>query len=104
MAKMPELVELRAKLGDRLVVLGINFDDDVEVARAAIAEHGLNWPQVHAPTAAAGGEFWERVTGIRGLPRVFIVDGAGVLRADVYPHDLAAAVEPFLPSGAADRR
>ncbi len=103
MAKMPELVKLQEKLDDSLVVLGINFDEDIDTARQAIEKHGLSWRHVHAGTAAAGHpELWERVAGITALPRVLVVDRRGVLRADVYPHDLEAVVRP-LPLEAPDR-
>jgi len=103
MAVLPELVELQKKLGDSLVILGINFDEDVDTAKQAIDKHGLSWRHVHAKTSAAGhSELWERVAGIAALPRVLVVDRRGVLRADVYPHDLEAVVRPLLAEKTGD--
>ena len=93
MAKMRRLVELRAQYPERLSVLGINFDDDVAVARRAIERHGLDWPQVHAASTAAGdAELWQQVSGIRTLPRLLLVDADGVLREDLRPGDLEQAL------------
>lgn len=98
MAKMPELVELHENAKDEgLVVIGINFDEDADKAREAIADKGLAWPQVHAKTAAKGrDDLWGRMAGISTLPRVLFVDREGILRADVYPHDLKGEAEKLL--------
>lgn len=87
MAKMPELVQLDKELADQgLVIVGINFDKDFELAEKAIEKHSLSWPQVFAPHAAKGDKgLWRDVSGIEGLPRVFLVDRRGVLREDFHP-------------------
>lgn len=100
MKKMPELVELRKKIdASQLVIVGINFDDDPEKARAAIQQHGWSWPQVHAKTSAQGQEeFWEQITGITSLPRAFLVDPEGILRLDFRPHDIEKKIQPWIGS------
>ena len=95
---MPELVQLHQKLeAEGVVVVGINFDDEVETVHAAIDEHGLSWVQVHAATAARGrDDLWEAISGISGLPRLLLVDREGVLRDDFYPNDLLDHVQAHL--------
>ena len=95
---MPELVQLEKRLRDRgFVVLGINFDNEVEKARKAVEKHGLRFPQVHALSAANDDrKLWRDAASISGLPRILIVDRKGILRKDVYPHNLAAHVEKLL--------
>lgn len=97
MAKMPQLKEVYAKLHSRgLEVIGINFDDDLAKAEAAIEELGIPWVEVHASSSAAGhDELWEQMAGITTLPRLFLIDRDGVLVDDFYPFDLAEQLAPY---------
>lgn len=95
---MPELVKLGRELKDGgLTIVGINFDHDLDKARAAIAKHALPWPQVFAGEAAKGdADLWRDVSGIDGLPRILLIDREGVLRADTRPHELRQRVLELL--------
>ena len=98
MAKMPELVKLHKKLEEQgLVVIGVNFDENIDKAKKLITDKELAWPQVHALSAAKGrDDLWERIAGISGLPRVLLIDRAGVLHGDIYPSDLEQHVTSLL--------
>lgn len=98
MAKMDELKRLYAKFSDRgFVVIGINFDDNIDKAKKAIADKELSWIQVHAATAAKGyDDLWVQMSSISILPRLFLIDRDGVLRDDFFPIDLEASITAIL--------
>ena len=95
---MPELVKLGKELKDRgLTIVGINFDQDLDKARAAIEKHALPWPQVFASEAAKGDpDLWRDVSGIDGLPRILLIDREGIVRSDAGPHQLRQRVLELL--------
>jgi hypothetical protein len=91
MEKMPRLRAAEEALRDKgLVVIGINFDEDLGQARRAVEDQDLAWPQVHAASVAEGydGDLWQDLTGIENLPRLFLIDRDGVLVDDFYPFDV----------------
>jgi thiol-disulfide isomerase/thioredoxin len=97
MAKMPKLRKVHEKYGDDLVIIGIDMDEDLAKAKAAIESEKLIWPQVHAHSAAAGDDdLWEHITGITAIPRMFLIDREGILRLDFYPWDLEEQIGPYL--------
>lgn len=90
MEKMPELRDVRKAFStDDLVIIGVNFDDDPQVAAKAIDDGDMAWLHVHAPSTAAGyeGDLWGDMTGITTLPRLLLIDQNGILVDDFYPHD-----------------
>ncbi len=104
MAKMPELKRVHQEYRDKgFVVIGVNFDQDIDTAQQAVEEKNLNWRHVHGESTARGiDDLWERATGITSIPRLFLIDGAGTLRDDFYPHELqekvAALIETVTPA------
>ncbi len=99
MAKMPKLKELYARWHHAgFEVVGINFDDDLDKLRKARDKHGLLWAEVQTPKDPAHLDLFQQAAEIQSLPRLFIIDRAGVLRADCLPNDLekelAALIKP----------
>jgi RNA polymerase sigma factor (sigma-70 family) len=82
-ALFPELKELYEKSRkDGLEIIGVSFDPDVERMRKTCVKDGLPWPQVFVPSDEKTRQLWEEITGIGGVPRLFLIDRQGVLRAD----------------------
>lgn len=80
---LPELKELYEKSHkDGLEILGVSFDRDAAKLQKTCAKAGLAWPQVMVPSDDKTRQLWEAVTGIGGIPRLFVIDRDGVLRAD----------------------
>lgn len=97
MMKMPKLKEVLERHGPQgLVVIGLNFDQEWERAEKAIEDGELDWAHVHCSGTEQEQFFWNTVTGMGSLPRLFIVDRDGILREDAYPHDLEQLVKPYL--------
>lgn len=83
MTLLPELKKLYEKSHpDGLEILGVNFDQDVAKFRKTCEKQGLTWPQIIVPSDDSTSKLWEDVTGIGGIPRLFLIDREGVLRAD----------------------
>jgi RNA polymerase sigma factor (sigma-70 family) len=83
MSLMPEIKELYERYHkDGLEIVGISFDQKEETARRAIKQLGLAWPQILGPTEEAVRESWADTAGIEGIPRLFLIDRDGILRAD----------------------
>jgi thiol-disulfide isomerase/thioredoxin len=79
-AEIPALKALYEKHEkDGLMVVGISYDDDTEMLRKGIVEHGIPWPQVLVGDQAKR-EGMSRQLGIRGIPVYFVIDRSGVLR------------------------
>lgn len=98
---MPELVQLGKEFGEQdLAIVGINFDDSLDKAKAAVEKHGQTWPQVFALDAAKGdAELWEQVADIAGLPRILVLDRNGVLRHDTRARGLRELVKALVEEG-----
>ena len=58
-------------------------------------KEGLPWPQVLVPTDDKTRQLWGEITGIGGIPRLFLIDRQGVLRAD-NPAKLKDEIVPLL--------
>jgi RNA polymerase sigma factor (sigma-70 family) len=83
MQKCLELKPLYERWQDRgFEIIGISWDQSEAAARKACERNGFNWPQVFVPTAEEKRALWERATGIRGIPRLLIIDRNGILRDD----------------------
>jgi hypothetical protein len=65
-----------------VAIIGISLDDEWQSAQQLIEQHELPWPQVFAPTDPGDRDLWTKATGIAGLPRLFVIDQHGVIRAD----------------------
>lgn len=90
MQKMPEMRKLRDKYAAHAVeIVGINlehYDSEAEQhAQKAIEQHELDWRHIAGSHSADSARLWHNVTGIDSIPRIFIVDREGILRADRYP-------------------
>ena len=86
MEKMPELKKLNEKHSASLAVVGINFDDELEVCEAAMKKLDLPWPEIHAATSALPHkEAWTKISQISMLPRLLLVNPEGVLIAELRP-------------------
>jgi RNA polymerase sigma factor (sigma-70 family) len=95
---LPEFKKLYEKYHRAgLEVIGINFDSDVQKALKKIKELKLSWPQVHVSKDETTRKLWQQSAGIGSLPRLFLIDREGVLRAD-NPQDLEGAVAKLLSS------
>lgn len=80
---LPELKELYEKSHkDGLEILGVSFDQDAAKLRKACVKEGLAWPQVIVSSDEKTRQLWSEITGIGGIPRLFVIDRQGVLRAD----------------------
>ncbi|MGE3509246.1 MAG: TlpA disulfide reductase family protein [Vicinamibacterales bacterium] len=72
-AEIPDLIDLQARSGDRLQIIGISEDHgDADAVRAFVAEHKINYPIVMATP-----EVERAFAGVVGLPTTFVVDGDG---------------------------
>jgi cytochrome c biogenesis protein CcmG/thiol:disulfide interchange protein DsbE len=67
----PQLVALAARDGFRLI--GINYKDELEDARAFLDEFGDPFERIGVDEAGRVGIDW----GLTGVPETFVVDGAG---------------------------
>lgn len=85
--------------GKPFVVVGVNTDHDVKVARGVAAEHGVTWRS-----------WWDRsqlgpITGrynVTGFPMLYLIDRKGVIRQRDLPPDeelLGAQIEELLKPG-----
>src|SRR5262249_48845912 len=104
MAKMPALKALYEKhQGEGFAVVGVSFDNDAAVAKKALDKLGLTWPQVLVPPGDKARELWQEVAGIESLPRLFLLDREGVLRADCGPGQLEEEVLKLLKEKPAEK-
>jgi uncharacterized protein (TIGR03067 family) len=83
LALVPELKELYAKAHkDGLEIIGVSFDRDAAKFQKTCAKLALPWPQVIVPSDQKTQQLWGEITGIVSIPRLFLIDRNGVLRAD----------------------
>lgn len=81
---MPELKSLYHKRHkDGLEIIGISLDDDPDTIRKVSKKLELTWPQVQARRGTEWQrQLWVEASGIVSIPRVLLIDRAGVLRVD----------------------
>jgi thiol-disulfide isomerase/thioredoxin len=97
MALLPELKGTYRKLQGRgFEVVGINLDHSLEKAREVTLKERLPWPVVLAPTSDEQRELWETGAGITTIPRLWLIDRKGILRADIWPSELKAEIEKLV--------
>jgi RNA polymerase sigma factor (sigma-70 family) len=93
MAKMPQLKALyERRHGAGFEVIGVNFDHDRARAEELIKTVGLPWSEVFVPEDERTRELWADGPGITTLPRLFLIDRAGILRWAGGPEELEARV------------
>jgi thiol-disulfide isomerase/thioredoxin len=94
MAKMPRLKETYHNLsGKGFEVIGINHDNSLENANRVLSKEKLPWPEVLAPMGEDNRKLWNVAAGITSLPRLWLIDRKGVLRADVSVPELEGAIQ-----------
>lgn len=94
--KLPELKALHAKHHlHGLEIIGLSFDDEVEVLTKFTTKERIGWPQV-AEGKGFDGSPRAREFGITSLPTMWLVDKRGRLRDLDARDDLAAKVEKLL--------
>lgn len=71
-AEIPALIQLQEKYRDRLQVIGISEDDDLEAVHEYVKKMGINYPVVMATT-----ELTSAYGGVAALPTTFVVDTEG---------------------------
>jgi Thioredoxin-like len=80
---LPQLEALYKKWHkDGLEIIGINFDPKAETGQKRCKDVGITYPQVWVPSDEKTRQLWEEAAGIRGVPRVLLIDRDGILRAD----------------------
>jgi hypothetical protein len=80
---LPQLEALYKKWQNAgLVVIGINFDEKAGVAQKRCKSLGITFSQIWVPNDEKTRELWSEASGVGALPRVFLIDHAGVLRSD----------------------
>jgi uncharacterized protein (TIGR03067 family) len=83
MALVPELKRLHERWHkDGLEIIGVSFDRSAETVRDASKSRGMTWPQVLVPTEGKARQLWQEAAGVESIPRVLVIDRAGVLRFD----------------------
>ncbi len=92
LAEHPVLIEIVERDGVRLV--GINYKNEPEEARAWLAELGNPYAQIGADTSGRVGIEW----GVYGLPETFVIDKQGRIRyRHVGPLDARALEREIRP-------
>lgn len=94
---LPEVVAAAARHAERgLAVVGVSCDHDGDELTAFLAAHPqANWPQLFE----AGQSGWHPLafwSGVRAVPRLFLVDRRGILREVHARGDLDRLVEKLL--------
>ena len=94
MAKKPQLKAIyERRHGDGFEVIGVNFDHDraraEELVKTVVA---LPWSEVYVPNDERTRELWADGPGITALPRLFLIDRAGILRWAGGPAELEARI------------
>jgi thiol-disulfide isomerase/thioredoxin len=74
-AEMPSLQALAKRLGDKAVVIGVNYHESPEKVRAFQARYGIQFALLRDPWHQASSDW-----GVQSLPSTFIVDSQGQLR------------------------
>ncbi len=97
----PSLLEINQRYrGDsRFVMLGVNYQDKIELAKAYLEQYGNNFMHVS--------DFYGKISidyGIYGVPETFVIDKAGMIRhksigpiiGENYTHLVEKIIEPLL--------
>jgi cytochrome c biogenesis protein CcmG/thiol:disulfide interchange protein DsbE len=68
----PELERFAMTLGDRGSLVGVDWNDRADNARAFVAESHWTYPVLRDPDGDVGNAY-----GLRGLPTTFVLDSSG---------------------------
>jgi thiol-disulfide isomerase/thioredoxin len=71
-AEIPALVQLQEKYRDKLQIIGISEDDDLDAVHDYVKKMGINYPVVMATPELTGA-----YGGVAALPTTFVVDTEG---------------------------
>ncbi len=97
MAKMPQLKEhYKRRHGDGFEVIGVNFDHTRARAEELVKTVDLPWAEVYVPEDDRTRELWADGPGITSLPRLFLIDRAGILRWAGGPGELEEQINSLL--------
>ena len=89
MAKMPQLKALyERRHGAGFEVIGVNFDHSRARAEELVKTLDLPWAEVYVPDDERTRGLWADGPGITTLPRLFLIDRAGILRWAGGPEEL----------------
>jgi RNA polymerase sigma factor (sigma-70 family) len=79
----PEIKELYEKYHAKgLEVIGFSLDQDSSRLKKTSEKLGMGWPQVWVPADEKVRTLWQDASQIKSIPRLFLIDRKGVLRAD----------------------
>jgi cytochrome c biogenesis protein CcmG/thiol:disulfide interchange protein DsbE len=72
----PVLLDAARRHGDRLEIVGVLYEDEVDAARAFLDRYGNGgWPNLVDPDGALAIEF-----GVTGPPESYLIDASGIVR------------------------
>lgn len=104
MANVPAEVELVKRMADRpFVLLGVNGDEEKQVAIDTAEKAGINWPSIWANQQEKGLDDCPvlKAWNIRRWPTLYVIDHHGIIRAkDVHGKDLDAVVDQLVKEAA----
>ena len=92
-AEVPYLKAVYRKFaGPQFNMVGIDVADTMDKAKAAIAEHGIDWPQVYSKDRVNGTYY-----GSRGIPLIILFGPDGtILRRDLRCEEIEEAVATYI--------
>jgi thiol-disulfide isomerase/thioredoxin len=70
--EIPHFIELQSKYPQRLEIIGISMDDDLEAVRAFQQQYKMNYP-----VALGSAHLADQYGGVLGLPITFVIDPKG---------------------------
>lgn len=92
------LREAQERYGERLVIVGVVYQDTVADARGFLARYGDGgWPNLLDPDGRLAIDY-----GVTGPPESFFIDAAGVVRYKQYGAVTPAVLDEQLPNLLAD--
>jgi cytochrome c biogenesis protein CcmG/thiol:disulfide interchange protein DsbE len=87
-------MEAQERYGDRLVIVGILYQDTVADARGFLARYGDGgWPNLIDADGRLAIDY-----GVTGVPESFFIDAAGVVRYKQYGAVTRAVLDDQLPA------
>ena len=94
MAEVKTLYDRRRR--DGFEVVGVNFEDDRATTERLVKALGLPWPEVFVPDDDRTRRLWTDGPGLRGTPRLFLIDREGILRWSGGPEELEKRITDLL--------
>lgn len=95
----PYLEWAQREYGDRVVFLGILFEDTPENARAFLSQHGTPFPELIDPDSMISVAY-----GLGGVPETYFIDADGKIvdkfAGAIWPAKLTEHLKPLLEPGA----